>query len=128
MANRRERFVPVRSGRTRAIPAAALVFLAFAAQLTAQATASAPAPAPAPSITGPVDPLRFSQLKDFEAFRESSNNADPNSNDDSQHPIAGQTITIADLTGPGIVTHIWITVAASEYGWPRLLRLRVYYD
>jgi hypothetical protein len=30
--------------------------------------------------------------------------------------------------GPGIVTHIWLTIAANEYGWPRLLRLRVYYD
>ena len=30
--------------------------------------------------------------------------------------------------GPGVVTHMWVTVAANEYGWPRLLRLRVYYD
>ena len=35
---------------------------------------------------------------------------------------------LADLEGPGAVTHIWITVADSEFGWPRLLRLRVYYD
>jgi len=35
---------------------------------------------------------------------------------------------LADLNGPGVVTHIWITVAANEYGWPRLLRLRAYYD
>ena len=27
-----------------------------------------------------------------------------------------------------MVTHIWLTVAANEYGWPRLLRLRIYYD
>jgi hypothetical protein len=27
-----------------------------------------------------------------------------------------------------MVTHIWLTAAANEYGWPRLLRLRVYYD
>src|SRR5206468_3485913 len=27
-----------------------------------------------------------------------------------------------------VVSHIWLTVAANEYGWPRLLRLRVYYD
>ncbi|HEY1433936.1 MAG TPA: DUF2961 domain-containing protein, partial [Thermoanaerobaculia bacterium] len=33
-----------------------------------------------------------------------------------------------DLTGPGVVTHIWVTIADNEYGWPRLLRLRVYYD
>jgi len=27
-----------------------------------------------------------------------------------------------------VITHLWVTVAANEYGWPRLLRLRVYYD
>ena len=26
------------------------------------------------------------------------------------------------------MTHIWVTIADNEYGWPRLLRLRVYYD
>src|SRR5450756_1718190 len=80
------------------------------------------------SVVGPIDPLRFSQLKDFVAERSSSNNPDPNSNDDSKRPIPGETVTLADLQGPGIITHIWITVAANEYGWPRLLRLRVYYD
>ncbi len=80
------------------------------------------------SVVGPVDPLRFSQLKDFVAKRSSSNNLDPDSNDDSKRPIPGETVTLADLAGPGIVTHLWITVAANEYGWPRLLRLRVYYD
>jgi D-arabinan exo alpha-(1,3)/(1,5)-arabinofuranosidase (non-reducing end) len=80
------------------------------------------------SVTGPFDPLRFSRLKDFVAKRSSSNNPDPQSNDDSKRPIPGETITLAELEGPGIVTHIWITVAANEYAWPRLLRLRAYYD
>lgn len=75
-----------------------------------------------------LDPLRLTQLRGFEAFRASSNNADRASNDDSKRPLPGETIVLADLTGPGVVTHIWLTVAASEYGWPRLLRLRVYYD
>jgi hypothetical protein len=83
---------------------------------------------PQESVVGPVDPLRFSQLKDFAAKRSSSNNPDPDSNDDSKRPIPGETVTLADLEGPGIVTHLWITVAANEYGWPRLLRLRAYYD
>jgi hypothetical protein len=76
----------------------------------------------------PVDISRLPELKNFRAFRSSSNNADWNSNDDSKRPIPGETVTLADLTGPGVVTHIWLTVAANEYGWPRLLRLRVYYD
>jgi len=80
------------------------------------------------SILGPLDPLRFPQLKNFSAHRSSSNNPDLNSNDDSKRPIPGESIVLADLQGPGIVTHIWLTVAASEYGWPRLLRLHIFYD
>jgi hypothetical protein len=75
-----------------------------------------------------VDPGDLTTLKDFRAQRTSSNNPDPESNDDSWRPIAGETVTLADLAGPGVVTHLWVTVAANEYGWPRLLRLRVYYD
>lgn len=64
-------------------------------------------------------------LKDFKKLRSSSNNPDWNSNDDSK---AGEMVVIADLQGPGQVNHIWLTIAANEYGWPRLLRLRIYYD
>jgi hypothetical protein len=92
-------------------PALVLAAAAFAAAAAAQ-----------------ENPLEFTKLKDFTAERTSSSNPDPASNNDSLHPIPGETMTLADLQGPGIVTHIWITVAANEYGWPRLLRLRVYYD
>lgn len=74
------------------------------------------------------DPLGLVARKSFVALRSSSNNPDPASNDDSKRPIPGETTVLADLVGPGEVTHMWITVAASEYGWPRLLRLRIYYD
>jgi hypothetical protein len=76
----------------------------------------------------PVDLSRLPEPKDFRAFRSSSNNPDLESNDDSRRPIPGETVTLAELTGPGVVTHIWLTVAANEYAWPRLLRLRIYYD
>ena len=59
-------------------------------------------------------PDALTQLRDFEAFRSSSNNADLNSNDDSAS-TPGETAVLADLTGPGVITHMWITVAASEY-------------
>ena len=75
-----------------------------------------------------ADPSSLTRVQDAVAERVSSNNPDPESNDDSWRPIAGETVTLADLTGPGVVTHLWITVAANEYGWPRLLRLRAYYD
>ena len=76
----------------------------------------------------PFDPFRLTRPRESVAQRASSNNPDPNSNDDSKRPIPGETTVLADLTGPGAITHMWITVADSEYGWPRLLRLRVYYD
>jgi hypothetical protein len=75
-----------------------------------------------------VDPLHLTAPQDYEAYRSSSNNEDPRSNDDSKRPIPGQSIVLADLQGPGMVTHIWLTVAANEYGWPRLLRFQVFYD
>ncbi len=80
------------------------------------------------AATDPLDPLNFPRLKSFSAYRSSSNNLYVDSNDDSKHPIPGETVVLADLKGPGIVTHIWVTVADNEYAWPRLLRLRVYYD
>lgn len=75
-----------------------------------------------------VDPFRLAEPKMFSAHRSSSNNPDWNSNDDSKRPIPGETTVLADLQGPGMVNHIWMTIADNEYGWPRLLRLRVYYD
>ncbi|MET0619062.1 MAG: hypothetical protein ABW056_02220, partial [Thermoanaerobaculia bacterium] len=76
----------------------------------------------------PLDALAFAQMKDAKAERVSSSSPNPGSNNDSKQPIPGETIVLADLQGPGVVTHIWLTIAANEYAWPRLLRLRVYYD
>jgi len=96
--------------------------------LTAVVLAAAGAAAAQGQGHGIPDPFRLLEPKDFVAGRASSNNPDPRSNDDSQRPIPGETVVLADLRGPGVVSHVWLTVAASEYGWPRLLRLRVYYD
>jgi hypothetical protein len=74
------------------------------------------------------DPLDLTRPKSFEARRSSSTNPDLKSNDDSKRPIPGETIVLADLQGPGAVTHIWITSSNTEYGWPRLFRLQVFYD
>ena len=80
------------------------------------------------AATGLLDPLNLPRLKSFSAYRSSSNARYVASNDDSKHPIPGETLVLADLKGPGIVTHLWITIADNEYAWPRLLRLRIYYD
>lgn len=94
--------------------------------LVASSACQSGAPPPAPSVT--PDLADLPRLRDFTALRASSNNPDLDSNDDSARPIPGETVVLADLTGPGVVSHIWLTVADNEYAWPRLLRLRVYYD
>jgi hypothetical protein len=66
--------------------------------------------------------------KSFSAHRVSSANRFVRSNDDSKRIMPGETFVMADLKGPGVVSHIWLTVADSEYAWPRLVRFRVYYD
>jgi hypothetical protein len=81
-----------------------------------------------PSALRISDPFHLTASKNFTAHRASSNNPDWSSNDDSKRPIPGETTVLADLQGPGVVNHIWMTIADNEYGWPRLLRLRVYYD
>ena len=76
-----------------------------------------------PTAPAPLDPFHLAEPKDFSAHRASSNNPDWRSNDDSKRPIPGETTVLADLEGPGVVTHIWMTIADNEYAWPRLLRL-----
>ena len=102
-------------------PRLALVFLSMAV------TTALASPARAQDA-GVPDPFGLLRPQPYVAARSSSNNPDPDSNDDSKRPIPGETITLADLEGPGSVSHIWMTIADNEYGWPRLLRLRVYYD
>lgn len=78
--------------------------------------------------SGLEDSLGLARLKNYTARRVSSDNRYVFSNDDSKRIMPGQTLVMANLDGPGMITHIWVTVADNEYAWPRLLRLRVYYD
>jgi D-arabinan exo alpha-(1,3)/(1,5)-arabinofuranosidase (non-reducing end) len=75
-----------------------------------------------------LDPLGLARLKNYSSGRTSSGNRYVNSNDDSKRIMPGETLVMADVAGPGMITHIWLTVAHNEFGWPRLVRLRVYYD
>lgn len=57
--------------------------------------------------------------------------ADPdwrNGQEDWTHVNPGQTLVLADVDGPGVITQIWNTVNTPEPGHPRLLRLRMYWD
>ncbi len=75
----------------------------------------------------PLDGL--AQLKSFEAKRESS--SDPNwknGNADARPIPVGGTLVLADIKGPGNITHIWCTIAANDKWYSRLLTLRMYWD
>ena len=69
------------------------------------------------------------QLKDFETMRASSSDPDwRNGNADARPIPAGGTLTVAELNGPGIITHIWNTIAHDAPGYSRLMTLRIYWD
>lgn len=49
-------------------------------------------------------------------------------NADARWIPPGETLVIADLEGPGVIRHIWNTIAANERGYARLVVLRMYWD
>ncbi len=78
----------------------------------------------------PGNPLSgLERLKDFEAMRASSSNPDwQNGNSDKISIEPGATATLAELEGPGVITHIWFTIAHEVPAYSRLLTLRIYWD
>ena len=48
--------------------------------------------------------------------------------DHLDHVLPGETVTLAEMEGPGEITHIWFTLASEEPGWPRKVMLRMFWD
>jgi len=82
----------------------------------------------APVKAGELDDLIF--LKDYTAERATS--TDPTgANDDGnwENPIQpDETRTIAELDGPGVIQHIWITISTNEPYHLKRIVLRMYWD
>lgn len=80
-----------------------------------------------PSNLG-LSPLRgLPKLRDVKTRRFSS--FDPTGgNDDRLHLQPGETVVIAETSGAGIVTHIWITISCKSLHYLRKLVLRAYWD
>ncbi|MGB9608456.1 MAG: glycoside hydrolase family 172 protein, partial [bacterium] len=60
-----------------------------------------------------------------------ASSSDPNwenGNADFRYIAPKQTFTLAELKGPGIITHIWFTIWAEDKYFPRSLVLRIYWD
>lgn len=68
-------------------------------------------------------------LKDFETARASSSDANWKNGNADARPIApGGTLTLAELEGPGTITHIWFTIAHDDPFYSSQLTLRIYWD
>ncbi len=79
--------------------------------------------APPPSLSTLDQPL------DFSARRDSSFDANWKDGNADARPIPpGQTLTVAELQGPGRIAHIWFTIAADDPVYPRSMVLRMYWD
>jgi hypothetical protein len=78
----------------------------------------------------PGNPLAgLEQLKSFETRRASSSDPNWKNGNGDARPIApGGTLTLAELEGPGVVAHIWFTIAHNAPFYSRLLTLRMYWD
>jgi len=71
--------------------------------------------------------IDLTQPQDYVLKRISS--ADPSgANADFREINPGSTLTLMDANGPGILTHIWITVASPEGYHLKKLVLRIYWD
>ena len=66
--------------------------------------------------------------QNYRAKRESSTHRDLHSNGDARSIAKGQTLVLGDLTGPGMITHIWCTVGSFDPFYGRSLVLRIYWD
>ncbi len=67
------------------------------------------------------------RLQDYTAHRASS--ADPSGgNMDMRRVNAGQSLTLAELQGPGVVAHVWFTYLYPSRNALRKLVLRIYFD
>lgn len=71
----------------------------------------------------------LARLQPGRTMRSSTSDADwRNGNQDALQIEPGQTLTVTDIAGPGLIQHIWNTVAPGDLGYGRLLVLRFYWD
>jgi hypothetical protein len=71
----------------------------------------------------------LAELRSGCAMRSSS--ADPNwqnGNRDARPIAPRETLVVGELEGPGIIQHIWFTIAAGDKFFPRTTVLRIYWD
>ncbi len=68
------------------------------------------------------------RMQEYSAQRVSSSNADLHRNGDARSIPPGETLVLAELDGPGMITHIWTTVGSIDPFYPQTLIVRMYWD
>src|SRR5246127_1547868 len=67
------------------------------------------------------------QPKDYAQHRSSS--YDRSGGNADARPVApGETLTLLDEAGPGLITHVWVTIASDDPNHLKALILRMYWD
>lgn len=69
----------------------------------------------------------YAQRQDYDSRKQSSYDR-TGGNRDSWHVDAGATRTVFESKGPGIITHIWFTIAAKSGDHLKEIVLRMYWD
>lgn len=97
-----------------------LVFLAYAIAVALLAR-----PAIGQDLSGMLSSL--TEPHDYVQHRVSSYDR-TGGNADYREIAPGQTFTLLDEAGPGVITHVWITIASNEHYHLKKLVLRMYWD
>jgi len=99
---------------------------AHASGATPSADDAAAPPAP-PSASAPDALFAMARLRDYKCRRESSWDR-TGGNNDSVRVEPGQTFTLLDLKGTGVITHIWFTINSPDRMHLKNLVLRAWWD
>src|ERR1035437_7252475 len=95
------------------------------------ASAAASSPAAAPALIGqpetPDELFALARLRNYTTRRSSSWDR-TGGNRDATPVEPGQAATLLDITGAGVVTHIWFTIASSDPMHLKNLVLRAWWD
>ena len=67
------------------------------------------------------------QAKDYVQHRVSSYDRS-GANADARPVAPGETLTLLDEAGPGLITHVWVTIASDDPNHLKALVLRMYWD
>jgi hypothetical protein len=77
----------------------------------------------------PVELDSLTRLHAGRPMRASSSDANWQSGNRDSRPIKpNETLIMADVDGPGVITHIWLTINASDLRVGRTLVMRMYWD